>query len=272
MAFQQAGGLRYFQFDSFARAGVIHGIFTRRGGVSAAPWTSLNVGGALGDVPEHTRENRRRIFDALDRPFESVFDGWQVHGVGVLVADAPRPLAEKQQPADILLTAVPAVTLFMRFADCVPIFLYDGRRKVGGIAHAGWQGTVKKAAAAAVQAMRERFGSRPEDILAGIGPSIGPDHYEVRADVIDAVKAAFGPAAEQLLTARAADRARLDLWTANRLALEEAGVEQVETAGVCTACHLDDWYSHRREAGQTGRFGALLALPGRDHGTQRSAV
>lgn len=267
MPFQQAGELRYFQFESFVRAGVVHGIYTRQGGVSTAPWASLNVGGALGDVPEHTRENRRRIFAAQDRPFDSVFDGWQVHGADVLVAEAPRPLEEKQKPADILLTEKPGVTLFMRFADCVPVFLYDERRQVAGIAHAGWQGTVKQAAAAAVRAMRERFGCRPADVIAGIGPSIGPDHYEVSGDVIDAVQAAFGAEARQVLQPAEGGRAYLDLWEANRLVLAGAGVDRVETAGVCTACHLEDWYSHRAEAGKTGRFGALLALPGREpHG------
>lgn len=268
MAFQQAGDLRSFQFDSFVQAGVIHGIYTRQGGVSAAPWSTLNVGGTLGDVPEHTRENRRRIFASQGRPFESVFDGWQVHGVDFLVADAPRPLDEKQKPADILLTAVPEVTLFMRFADCVPIFLYDVNQKVAGIAHAGWQGTVKMAAAAAVRAMQARFACRPADIIAGIGPSIGPDHYEVRGDVIHEVETAFGPAARQVLTESGTGKACLNLWEANRLVLEGAGVRQVEVAGICTACHLEDWYSHRREAGKTGRFGALLAVPGRTHGKQ----
>jgi YfiH family protein len=147
----------------------------------------------------------------------------------------------------------------MRFADCVPILLHDPRRKVVGIAHAGWLGTVRLTAAAAVRAMAEHYGSRPEDIQAGIGPSIGPDHYEVGADVIAKVQESFGSDAAQLVQQRGRKQ-HFDLWQANRLQLEQAGVRQIEVAGLCTACHLEDWFSHRAEKGKTGRFGALIAL------------
>jgi copper oxidase (laccase) domain-containing protein len=107
--------------------------------------------------------------------------------------------------------------------------------------------------------MHARFGSTPGDILAGIGPSIGPDHYEVGPDVVSQVRQAFGQSASRLLTDHAG-ATHFDLWTANRLALEKAGVWQIELAGLCTACHTEDWYSHRAERGRTGRFGAIIAL------------
>ena len=108
--------------------------------------------------------------------------------------------------------------------------------------------------------MQREFGSRPGDILAFIGPSIGPDHYEVGADVLERVTATFGDQAVGLIERRDG-RSYLDLWAANRLQLEQAGVKQIEVAGLCTACHTDDWFSHRAENGRTGRFGALMALP-----------
>jgi YfiH family protein len=149
----------------------------------------------------------------------------------------------------------------MRFADSVPIFLFDPRRKVIGLAHAGWQGTILGVAQAAVQAMQARYSSRPADILAAIGPSIGPDHYEVGPDVIAQVRRKFGSAADSVLTSQNdSEKIHYDLWTANRLALLQTGVSQVEISGLCTACHVEDWYSHRREHGKTGRFGALLGL------------
>ncbi len=128
------------------------------------------------------------------------------------------------------------------------------------MAHAGWLGTVRGAAASAVRAMTARYGSKPAEVLAAIGPSIGPDHYEVGPDVAEQVKHAFGEAASGLITDRNG-RTYLDLWSANRVQLQTLGVEQIEVAGLCTACHLDDWFSHRAEKGRTGRFGALMALP-----------
>ena len=258
MPFHQQDGLRYYVFDIFPRA-VMQAVFTRQGGVSPAPWESLNVGGTVGDDPARVRENRLRSFAALGRTLDSLFDVWQVHSVEAVCAEAPRPANAVHQKADIILTDKPEVTLYMRFADCVPILLYDSQEGVVAMAHAGWLGTVRGAAPAAVRTMRERYGSKPEDILAAIGPSIGPDHYEVGPDVVAQVERAFGPEAKRLIESRGG-RTYFDLWAANRLQLEESGIERIEVAGICTACHLDDWFSHRAEKGKTGRFGALIAL------------
>ena len=146
------------------------------------------------------------------------------------------------------------------FADCVPILLYDPARAVVGMAHAGWLGTVRGAAREAVLAMTRHYGSRPAEILAAIGPSIGPDHYEVGPEVVTQVQQTFGPTAVDLVERREG-KAYLDLWRANRAQLEASGVHQIEVSGVCTACHLEDWFSHRAERGRTGRFGALMSLP-----------
>lgn len=258
MPFSQQNGIRYYTFDIFPSQ-VAQAVFTRQGGVSPAPWASLNVGGGVGDDIQNVRANRIRCFQAVGRPVESVHDVWQVHSAEVVFADHPRPMDSEYRKADILLTDNPRVTLFMRFADCTPVLLYDPKKRVVGIVHAGWLGTVRGAARAAVQSMQERYGSQPKDLLAAIGPSIGPDHYEVGADVIARVKEAFGEKADALLEAHG-ERLHFDLWKANRFLLEEAGVRQVEVAGLCTACHVDDWYSHRGEKGKTGRFGALIGL------------
>ena len=258
MPFQSTAGIRYYQFDHLGD-GLTQAVFTRQGGCSPDPWTALNLGGTVGDDPGRVRENRNLALAALDRAPESIYDVWQVHGVSVAIADAPRPPETPHLQADTILTGTQGVTLLMRFADCVPIFLHDPVRKVIGIVHAGWMGTVRGTARLAVAAMQARFGSIPGDILAGIGPSIGPDHYEVGPDVIAQVHQAFGQSARFLLTDHAG-ATHFDLWAANRLVLENAGVQQIELAGLCTACHTGDWYSHRAERGRTGRFGAILAL------------
>jgi hypothetical protein len=258
MVFSEHDGLRCFSFGIFSSA-VTQAVFTRRGGVSPVPWSSLNLGGTVGDEPGRVEENRRRAFAAIDRSPSSLFDAWLVHSAKTVCADRPRPTGVVPPKADAVLTDNPEVTLFLRFADCVPILLHDGRRKVVGIVHAGWLGTVRGAVLAAIATMKSRYSCDPADISAGIGPSIGPDHYEVKEDVGSEVAVAFGKAADQVIRHRDG-RLYMDLWAANRMQLESGGVHSIEMSNLCTACLLDDWYSHRAESGQTGRFGAMIAL------------
>lgn len=259
MPFHQSGSIRYYCFDHFDSDTLIHAIFTRQGGVSPAPWDSLNVASTVGDVQQRVDLNRERAFEALGRDPDSLFDVWQIHSAKVVCADAPRFPRENHIKADAILTDNPGVTLFMRFADCVPILLYDPIQNVVGLVHAGWRGTVRGVVPAAVATMQERYHSHPADLRAGIGPSIGPHHYQVGDEVIQQVQAFFGAQAETLLPSQ--DGAvQFDLWQANRLLLEKAGLTDVRVAELCTACHLDDWYSHRAENGQTGRFGVLIGL------------
>jgi len=260
MPFQETSGLRLYRFEIFP-SGVTQAVFTRKGGISPAPWDTLNVGGTVGDEARRVRENRVRSFNAVGRRLDSMFDVWQVHSADHVLAEAPRQAAEGYRKADIILTDEPEVTLFMRFADCVPVLLFDPVKAVIGMVHAGWLGTVRGATRSAVEAMAASYGSRPGELMAAIGPSIGPDHYEVGGDVLEAVTRAFGADAAELVESREG-KSYLDLWAANRVQLQQAGVTQIEISGLCTACHTDDWFSHRAEKGKTGRFGALMALPG----------
>ncbi|MDQ2693626.1 MAG: peptidoglycan editing factor PgeF [Chloroflexota bacterium] len=256
MTFTQHNGLRYYQFDTIQTR---HALFTRHGGVSPEPWGSLNVGGTVGDDLARVRQNRILSFEALCREPETMFDVWQVHSADVVCARSPRPLDESYRQADIILTDKPDVTLFMRFADCVPVLLHDPRQGVVGLAHAGWMGTLRDVATVTVESMIKNYGCKPSDIVAGIGPSIGPDHYEIGADVILQVMQKHGDESELLLKSHRG-KIHFNLWEANRLALERAGVGSIEVSGICTACHTEDWYSHRAERGRTGRFGALISL------------
>lgn len=264
MPIKQTEQIRYFTFDSFPNRNLVHALVGRQGGVSPAPWASLNVGGTVGDDPRNVGENRRRTFALFGLPLESMFDVWQVHGCDVVSTRTPRPPQQPHQQADAILTDQPGVTLFMRFADCVPILLFDPRRRVVGLVHAGWKGTVQKIAAQAVRRMQEQYRVNPADILAGIGPSIACHHYTIGPEVAEQVRRAFGAEASEILSTYNSDQVetgvKLDLWRANQLVLQNAGVCQIELAGICTACNQEDWYSHRGEAGRTGRFGALIAL------------
>ena len=256
MSFVQDNGIRYFQFDSLKAH---HAVFTRQGGISPEPWNSLNVGGTVGDELDRVKRNRHLSFHALGRSPESIFEVWQVHSADVVCAHSPRVEGDSLRQADIILTDRPDVTLFMRFADCVPILFHDPRRAVVGVAHAGWMGTLRDVPSATVNAMKENYGSHPADIRAYIGPSIGPDHYEIGADVILQVMQKFGDDSEQVLQSHSG-KIHFDLWKTNQILLERAGIGTIEIAGICTACHTVDWFSHRAEKGRTGRFGALISL------------
>ena len=258
MPFKQVGSLRLYQFASLDRSGLVHAVFTRRGGVSKGRWSSLNVGAMVGDDPEHVRENRRRLFESIGRKQESVYEVWQVHSARVIVVDGPRGDAQIEK-ADAMVTDDPNVTLLMRFADCVPILIHDEVRRAVGIAHAGWLGTTRKVAAELVRTMKRVYGCDPKHMRAAIGPSIAAHHYEVGPEVEQAVQRSFGLQAKQHLWYKNG-RIHLDLWSANRALVESEGVSQIEVSELCSACALDDWYSHRGEHGKTGRFGVGIAL------------
>jgi YfiH family protein len=250
----------YYHFEQWADSDQFtHGIFTRLGGVSPAPWASLNVGGTVGDDQVAVRENHRLMYSALNLDGARACTVWQVHSADTVVVKGPVPQRRWLARADGMVTDCSTLPLTMRFADCTPIVLYDPVRHIAGLAHAGWRGTVRGAAVSALKTMRAAFGSRPQDVQAGIGPSIGPDRYQVGEEVVEQVQQAFGTL--DGLVRRADDgSAYLNLWAANRLALERAGVTQIEVAGICTASRTDEFFSHRAEAGRTGRFGVVIAL------------
>jgi len=258
MPFHKSGSIQYFTHSILDGYGVKHAYYMRHGGVSPKPWQSLNVG--LGqDDPEHVSENRLRAFRSVDLDPASIFEVWQVHSKEVVCTNAARGAEEDYQKADGIITDNSAITLFMRFADCVPILLFDPRLKIVGILHAGWQGTLKKIAWSAINKMKMVYHSKPSDIIAAIGPSIGPDHYVVGDDVAHQIRDVFGSQTKYTLHTRNGKK-YFDLWKANIILLEGAGISQIEMSGICTACNVVDWFSHRQERGRTGRFGAFITL------------
>jgi hypothetical protein len=251
--------IRYMTFNTLESEGVTHAIFMRHGGVSPSPWDSLNFGGTVGDEAKNVFENRRRAFQYLGLNHRRTFDAWQVHSTNIAIANGPRPQDVPHEKADIILSNHPGIVLLMRFADCVPLLFYDPQNLAIGIAHAGWQGTVKGVASVVVEAMKERYQTQPRELITVIGPSIGPDHYAVGPDVVERVRLAFGSDTQEVLH-KVDGSEYLDLWQANYLQLDRAGVRSIQIAQVCTACNMTDWYSHRGQHGRTGRFGAIITL------------
>jgi YfiH family protein len=188
-----------------------------------------------------------------------VYDVHQVHSNDIVITEHALPPDGIHIKADAMITRMPGVTLMMRFADCVPILLFDPVNRVVGLSHAGWKGTINKIAGKTVEKMKATYGTDPDSLLVGIGPSIGPDHYSVGADVVEQVVSSFGDSSDQLLLSHQG-KSYFDLWKANIINLTEVGVNKIEIAEICTQCRLDDWYSHRGEQGETGRFGVVLGL------------
>ncbi|MEL6307047.1 MAG: peptidoglycan editing factor PgeF [Chloroflexota bacterium] len=253
-----ANNLEFYQSDLLE--GTRHGIFTRHGGVSDAPFGALNVGGTVGDDVTNVHANHRLMYDVLDVNAEQACTTWQVHGADVVVSNGPVANRKWVARADSIITDREHVPLVMRFADCVPLIMYDPAHHAIGLAHAGWRGTVRGVGKETVRAMQDAYGSQPEDIRVVVGPSISIDKFQVGEEVVEAFETYFG-ATDGLMRRDPADgTAYMDLWEANRRDLVSIGVEQIEIMGICTASNTDDFFSHRQEKGKTGRFGVVIEL------------
>ncbi|MBC8104131.1 MAG: peptidoglycan editing factor PgeF [Cytophagales bacterium] len=239
-----------------------HGVTGRTGGVSPAPFDSLNLGLHVGDVPECVLENRTRLAASAGRSSpDQMVCAQQVHGSHAAVVGpgqaglGARSLQTALADADALITAAPGLLLTLFFADCLPIFLVDPEHRVVSIAHAGWRGLVGGVIENTLQTMTDRFGTRPESLHAAIGPGIGACCFEVGGEV-----AARFPAS--VVTRGLQGSPTVHLAAAARLRLATAGVadHRIDSADICTACSTDRFFSHRAENGKTGRMGGFIAL------------
>jgi polyphenol oxidase len=255
------------------------GVTARSGGVSSGPYATLNLSLSVGDDPANVLENRRRLAAALRAGPDDFVFARQVHGTGVrVVGEADRgsgafSLDDAIDDTDALVTRSSGVVLAILTADCVPVVLHDPVAGVLACVHAGWRGTVAGVTAAAVAAM-QGLGSRPSDMIAGIGPAIAAARYQVGPDVHQAVTQAFGPAATVIRPdaspGTAPDRWLLDLWAANRHALREVGVPdpQIHTTTLPTGpmgSASPGYFFSDRSARPCGRLAlvARLRAPGR---------
>jgi len=230
--------------------GFPHGFTTRRGGASEGPYRFLNLGESVGDDPARVAENWARLRSATGLDFARVR---QVHGRAVVSAECGgAPSAE----ADAVTTAQAGVAACVSTADCVPILLADPATGAVAAVHAGWRGTLAGVAGEAVRALAER-GARPEDLLAAIGPAIGPCCFEVDPELARRFSGELGRSTANPSPAQA----RVDLWLANEVVLRRAGLrrEKVEQMRLCTSCEDGSFFSHRRDSGHTGRQVAFVA-------------
>jgi YfiH family protein len=260
-------GLRSYRFRELPDNGVVrHAIFSRHGGVSEGPFASLNLSMSVPDERERVYANRRRVYGRFNRDTDTVVHAHLIHGARVASVTQANN-GTWIEHVDGLITDQPGCVLTMNFADCAPILVYDPRRKAIGLGHAGWRGAIVDLPGAMVRKMVEAFRSDPADLVAAIGPCIGPCCYEVGEEVIAAVRAKFQTADTLLLEPSGVNEVRsngdhriFDLPEANRRNLAAAGVKTIELPTYCTACRTDLFFSHRAEKGKTGRFGVVFAL------------
>ena len=230
---------------------VAHGFFTRQGGVSPGPYLSLNLSFGVGDQGPLVVTNRELVRQALG--LTGLASATQVHGCRETLVTAANAVPDVEIPdADILITRQPGLGLLIKQADCQAVMLYDPLRRVAANVHCGWRGQVAGILGDAVTRLRERFGCRPEDLVAALGPSLGPCCAEFRH-----YRREF-PAELWPYQVRPD---YFDLWGLSRDQLLAAGLrsQHIDIAGICTHCRQEEFFSYRRDR-ITGRQGALIGL------------
>ena len=244
---------------------LLHFVTTRSGGVSIAPYNSLNLGLHTADNPAHVLQNRTLLANEIGIADDKILYASQVHSGNVKVIDdedVAEGILKTNPETDAMVTDIPGICLMVMVADCVPVLLFDPVKNVIAVIHAGWRGTVQKIVSNTIAVMKTNYGSNPSNLIAAIGPSIGPCCYEVGEEVKLSVSSSFGSTEGYLIKQKESGKFNFDLWHSNHKQLIDKGLrtENIETAGICTKCNSDTYYSSRASGGITGRFAAGLCI------------
>lgn len=240
-------GIHWLEFEILAKQGLVHGVFLRHGGVSEGAYGTLNAGGGSGDDANNVEENRSRILKALG--IKRYAAGKQVHGNNVVwVNDESLQVGD----CDALITQNTSLSLMIKHADCQAAIIYDPVCRALANVHSGWRGNVKNIYRATVEKMKQTFGSKPEDLLVGISPSLGPDHAEFKN-----YRTEFP---EEFWRFEVRPE-HFDLWAIARHQFESCGVlpDHIQIASICTYANPQDYFSYRRDK-ITGRHATVAML------------
>ncbi|MBX9851866.1 MAG: peptidoglycan editing factor PgeF [Cytophagaceae bacterium] len=251
--------LPLYQFESINRYGeVFHYVSSREGGKSEGDIGALNLSFKVGDRDENVISNREALAKAISVDPSTLIFPLQTHSSNVVSIYTGN---ENLEDTDALITGKKGICISVMSADCVPVLLFDPKQKVVAAIHSGWRGTVSKIVLRTIEAMQKNFGSQPKDMIAGIGPSICAEVYEVGEEVIAEFENAFS-AGEGLVLNKKNGKGYLDLWEANRRLLTEAGVEKknIEVSGICTYQNSENFFSARKSKNKAGRFAAGIML------------
>lgn len=260
-------GLVYLTIPVFENTGMVKHCFTTRiGGVSEGIYKSLNTSLEKDDPAENVHKNLERVCGTIGIDYKKLVLSHQTHKDIIRVvteADIGKGITV---PSDIkdtdgLMTNIPGIPLITFYADCVPLFFLDTKKRAIALSHSGWKGTVQKIGAKTIRQMAEVYGTKPEDCLAGIGPSIGLECFEVGPEVVEEFKANFDNW-EEFTEPFRDGKYKIDLWKANKLMLIAQGVPEknITVSGFCTRCNEELFFSHRRDKGRTGSMSAIIEL------------
>ena len=261
--------LSTFRFHNLSKqSGVDHFVSTRIGGLSPPPYESLNLGFHVEDNAKTVLKNRERLAANIGIPLSDFTIPKQVHsGTVTTVTEEMKgygaaDLGTAIEATDAMITDVPHLCLTVLAADCVLVLFFDPQKRVIAAVHAGWRGTVKLAAQNTTDALYKKFNCNPTELLVGIGPSIGPCHYEVGPEVISQVEETFGSTNGYINNETPEGKGYFNLWEANKRQIIEAGIpaQNIEVAQICTYCNAHLFFSERHQKGRTGRFGAGIML------------
>lgn len=246
---------------------VKHCFTTRMGGVSEGIYESLNLSFTRGDIRESVEENFRRVAKALGTEYENFVCSEQTHTTNVRKVtrqDAGKGLTCNRDYTDVdgLITNEAGLVLSTFYADCVPLYFVDPVNRAIGLSHSGWRGTVGRIGKVTLEAMQKEFGTKPEEVICAIGPSICQSCYEISQDVADEFKNEFKSYETEILLDKKNGKYQLDLWRTNELVLLEAGVrpKHLAVTNICTCCNHRLLFSHRASQGKRGNLGAFLAI------------
>lgn len=260
---KEEGGVPYLSFPIFENLKIVnHGFSTRLGGVSKGCCASMNISTTRGDDPAAIKENTRRIAQAIGVEAERMVYTHQTHTVNVAVVREGDE-GKRFMETDGMVTNVPGICLVTFYADCVPLYFVDPVKRVIGLSHSGWRGTVRRMGKVTVEKMQETYGSNPEDVIAAIGPSICQDCYEVSEDVACEFRKEFKEEVQtELFYRKENGKYQLNLWRANEEVLLEAGIakEHIAVTNVCTHCNPEILFSHRTTGDKRGNLSAFLSL------------
>lgn len=262
-------GVEYLTFPSLEETGAVNHLFsTRLGGVSEGIFSSMNLSYTRGDKKEAVDENFQRIAGIMGGMVSDFVLSDQTHTTNIREVTAKDKgkgvvKARDYKEIDGLITNEKGIILATFYADCVPLFLVDKKHWAIGLSHSGWRGTVGKMGECTLLAMEAAYGTKPEDVTVGIGPSICKECYEVGDEVADAFAEAFPKKwLPEILFSKGGGKYFLDLWKANYYVFVMAGVpeKQIAVTDICTCCNPDYLFSHRASKGKRGNLGAFLCL------------
>jgi len=242
-------------------------VSTRLGGVSKDYLASMNLGFNRGDLDENVIRNHEIFANVIGVNPKNIVTGNQTHTTNVKVVtkdDCGKGIYRDRNYTDIdgLITNENGIVLATYYADCVPLLIVDTKNKAIGLSHSGWRGTVGKIGKVTIEKMGELYGTKPEDIVACIGPSICQKCYEISEEVAVQFKEAFPDNIKEILIDKGNGKYQLDLWECNRINFKEAGVlpENIKVTDICTCHNTDVLFSHRGHNGKRGNLGAFLSI------------